>query len=226
MSDSARQSGVRAELVQLLYKRTKRNHKTSAPTATTYTTMNFRDMPPEIQSRILELCPPSDLAALSRVDTLGRDMAEYALYSRIQYCVRPSDLIIGSWQELELKEDGSLLRTLLNNSRKALIVKMLFVELLDEYDEEDDFHQACSMKANFVLVKLAEALAKTSNLADLRILHGQWMTKFNDSMDVFKGTRRICEVIRFVFTSGGIDGDLLLIIQRRLFQTPYTIPEV
>jgi hypothetical protein len=196
----------KAELdVQLLFKRN-HNHKLSAPTATTYTTMNFRDLPPEMQSRILEVCSPSALAVLSRVDTLGRDMAEYALYSRIQYCVRPSDLIIGSWQELELKEDGSLLHTLVNNSRKALMVKIFLVELLDEYDEEDAFHQACSMKANFILVKLAEALVKTSNLVDLRILHGQWMNDFDDSINVFKGTRRICEVIRFVFTSGGIDG--------------------
>jgi hypothetical protein len=80
--------------------------------------MVFRDLPPEIQSRILELCSPSDLAVLSRVHTSGRDMAEYALYSRIQYRARPSDLIIPSRDvendesSQELKEDRSLLHTL------------------------------------------------------------------------------------------------------------------
>lgn len=169
--------------------------------------MIFKDLPLEIHSRILELCPLSDLAVLSRVHTSGRDIAEDALYSRIQYCVRPSDLITGSWDELELKQDGSLLRTLTNYSQKALMVKIFYVELLDEYDEEDAFHEACSMKANFILVKLAEALVKTSNLVDLRIQHGQWMNDFDDSIDVFKGTRRISEVIRFVFRSSGIDSD-------------------
>ena len=175
--------------------------------------MNFRDLPPEMQSRILEVCSPSDLAVLSRVDALGRDMAEYALYSRIQYCVRPSELIIGSLREWELKEDGSLLHTLVNNPRKALMVKMFFVELHDEYDEEDAFHLVCSMKVDFILVKVAEALAKTSNLVDLRILHGQWMDDFD--VTAFKGIQRISEVIRLVFRRNGVDGDWLLIIQRQ-----------
>ena len=160
--------------------------------------MMFRDLPPEIQSHIFELCPPGDLAVLSRVHTSVRDMAEYALYSHIQYSVRPSDLIIGSQ---ELKQDGSLLHTLANNSQKALMVKMLYVVLVDEYDEENGTH---SMKADFILVKLAEVLVKLSHLVDLRILHGQWM---NDSDVLFKGTQRISEVIRFVFKSIGIDGD-------------------
>jgi hypothetical protein len=78
----------------------------------TASSMAFRDLPLEIQSRILEFCSPSDWAVLSRVHTSGRDMAEY---SRIQYRARPSDLIIPS-RDVEsdessqgLKEDRSLL---------------------------------------------------------------------------------------------------------------------
>ena len=36
--------------------------------------MVFSGLPLEIQSRILELCSPNDLAVLSRVHTLGRDL--------------------------------------------------------------------------------------------------------------------------------------------------------
>ena len=89
--------------------------------------MVFRDLPPEIQSHILELCSPSELAVLSRVHTSGQDLVESAPYSHIQYRVRPSDLIIQSYDEndeisQELKED-----TLANNSRKASMVKMFYV---------------------------------------------------------------------------------------------------
>jgi hypothetical protein len=162
--------------------------------------MLLRDLPPEIQSHILELCSPNDLAILSRVDTLGRDMAEYALYSCVKYLARPYDLII---PVCELKEDRSLLHTLSNNSGKASMVKMLYFELEDQYDENDGFVcRTHSMYSHFILVKLAEALVNMSNLVDLRIQHG-WM---NDS-DAFRGIRRISETIRFVFRSGGIDGD-------------------
>ena len=167
--------------------------------------MAFRDLPPEIQSRILEFCSPSDLAALSRVTPSGRDTVEYALYSRIQYCVRPSDLIKPSRDtendegSQELREDRSLLHTLANNSRKALMVRMFYVKLLDE---DGAFYGSCTMKAQFILVKLAETLRKMSNLLDLRILHCQWM---NNSDVLYKGTLRISEVIRFVSRSDEID---------------------
>ena len=121
-------------------------------------------------------------------------MAEYALYSRIQYCVRPSELIIGSLREWELKEDGSLLHTLVNNPRKALMVKMFDVEL-------DNERHAYRKATQFVLVKLAEVLVKMPNLVDLRILHGPME-------DLDKGIESISEVMRFVFKSGGTyDGD-------------------
>ena len=169
--------------------------------------MVFRDLPPEILSLILELCSPSDLAVLSRVHTSGRDMAEHALYSRIQYRSRPSDLIILSRnvennESLQLKEDRSLLHTFGNNSRKALMVKMFYVELEDEYDENTGFHGTCIKSTHFILVQLAEALVKMSNLVDLRILHG----RMDLDPEVCKGTRRISEVIRFVFRRGN-DGD-------------------
>lgn len=94
--------------------------------------MVFSGLPLEIQSRILELCSPNDLAVLSRVHTLGRDLAEYALYSHIQYRVRPADLIIPSREpevendesSQELNEDRSLLHTFANNSWKASMVKL------------------------------------------------------------------------------------------------------
>ena len=169
--------------------------------------MIFRDLPPEIQSRILEFCSPSDLAVLSRVHTLGRDMAEYALYSRIQFHARPSDLIITSCDTenneglQELKEDRSLLHTFANNARKASMVKMFYVELEDEFDENDvtDSYYACRKSTRFILVKLAEALVKMPNLVDLRILHGRM-----EDWDA-KATRGINEAIRYAFRSGNDD---------------------
>ena len=165
--------------------------------------MVFRDLPPEIQSRILALCSPSDLAVLSRVHTSGRDIAEYALYRRIHYRVRPSDMIIplpnvekGEGSQ-ELKEDRSLLHTFSNNSWKASMVKMFYVELVDEYEFDEDTmvhnRPACIKSTDFILVKLSEALVKMSNLVDLRILHSPM-----DSL----GTQRISDVIRYVFRSG------------------------
>ena len=168
--------------------------------------MVFRDLPLEIQSRILEFCSPNDLAVLSRVHTAGRDVAEYALYSRIQYRVRPSDQIKPSCNvedddesSQELKEDRSLLHTFAKNSWKASMVKMFYVEL----EDEDKFyentgihdHRTCINLTHFILVKLAEALVKMPNLVDLRILHSLM------DLDAFKRTRRISEVIRFVLIS-------------------------
>ena len=162
--------------------------------------MVFRDLPPEIQSLISRFCSPSDLATLSRVHTSGRDIAECALYSRIQYRARPSDLIIPSRDAKNdessqaLKEGRSLLHTLINNSRKALMVKMFDVEL-------DNERHAYRKATQFVLVKLAEILVKMPNLVDLRILHGPME-------DLDKGIESISEVMRFVFKSGGTyDGD-------------------
>ena len=182
--------------------------------------MVFSGLPLEIQSRILELCSPNDLAVLSRVHTLGRDLAEYALYSRIQYRVRPSDLIKPSrdvendQSPQELKEDRSLLHTFANNSRKASMVKVFYVGLDDEYGADDEvehddetigfiefhgFHDHCARikSIDFILVKLAEALVQMSNLVDLRILHSRM-----DDSDAPEGILKISEAIRYVFRSG------------------------
>ena len=169
--------------------------------------MVFRDLPPEIQSRILELCSPSDLAVLSRVHTSARDIAEYTLYSRVKYRARPSDLLTRSRNRRnvkddknprKLKEDKSLLHTFANNSRKASMVKMFDVELYS-----DNGYCGFRKATQFILGKLAEALIKMPKLVDLRIL----VTLHYHIKESDKGTRRISEVIRSVFRSGGVDGD-------------------
>ena len=181
--------------------------------------MVFIDLPPEIQSRILELCSPSDLAILSRVHTSGRDIAEHILYSRIQYRIWPPDVILISSRNvendeslLELREAGSLLHTVADNSWKASMVKMFHVELDDEdelwgSESDENFWSHDYLTriklTNFILVKLSEAIVKMSNLVDLRILHSQMRIY---DLDVFKGTRRISEVIRYIFRSGN-DGN-------------------
>ena len=126
-------------------------------------------------------------------------MAEYALYSCIQYRVRPSDLIILSRNiengesSQKLKEDRSLLHTFAINSRKASMVKMFHVELKDNFDANTYYTYIKPTPSHFILVKLAEALVKMSNLVDLRILH----SRMND-LGALKGTLRISEVIRYV----------------------------
>ena len=81
------------------------------------------------------------------------------------------------------------------------MVKMLYFELVDEFYDDNVSLMTYSSYNHFILAKLAEALEKTSNLVDLRILH----FRMND--DVF-GIRRLSEAIRFVFSkSGGIDGN-------------------
>ena len=71
------------------------------------------------------------------------------------------------------------------------MVKMFHVELKDNFDANT--YYTYIKPTHFILVKLAEALVKMSNLVDLRILH----SRMND-LDALKGTRRISEVIRYV----------------------------
>ena len=92
----------------------------------------------------------------------------------------------------KMKGDRSLWHTLANNSQKASMVKMFYVEL--EYVLGEDGPALYEKSTRFILIQLAEALVKMSNLADLRILH--------DQMDDLEGARRISEVIRYVFRSG------------------------
>jgi hypothetical protein len=192
--------------------------------ATTASHIILRNLPPEIQSRILELCSPSDLAVMSRVHTSLQNMAEYTLYSRIQYRARSFDLLkssrdVANFDEdtlvsPELRENKSLLHTFANNSRKASMVKMLYVELEDGLSSEEEFEweekfdedtEDDSKATQFILVKLAERLVKMPNLVDLRIIHGFLAM---DNFDSIKpGAQRISEVIRFVFRSGVNDSD-------------------
>ena len=76
---------------------------------------------------------------------------------------------------------------------------MFYVQLKDNFDGNTVTgpYYAYIQSTHFILVKLAEALVKMSNLVDLRILHG----RMND-LNALKGTRRISEVIRYVFSSG------------------------
>ena len=78
------------------------------------------------------------------------------------------------------------------------MVKMFYAELEDEYDEDiPGSYNTYEQSTQFILVKLAEVLVKMPNLVDLRILH----SKISD-FETLKGTRRISEVIRYVFRSG------------------------
>ena len=145
--------------------------------------MFLGDLPLEIRYNILEHCSPRDLAVLSRVHTSVRDVAEYALYSHIRYCAQPHDMVSSERVQAapqRLKEE-SLLHTFANNSRKASMVKALYIELEKKWGYDDAVH--------FVLVKLAEALEKMPNLVDLRIIYSP--------MKESEG--RITQAIRLVF---------------------------
>ena len=145
--------------------------------------MFLADLPPEIRCNISEHCSPRELAVLSRVNTSVRDVAEYALYSRIRYCVRPLDIVNSSWQATPQRlKEKSLLHTFANNSQKASMVKALYFELEKQWDCDDAVH--------FALIKLAEALEKMPNLVDLRIIY--------NSVKELEGRHRISQVIRFV----------------------------
>ena len=191
--------------------------------------MVFSGLPLEIQSRILELCSPNDLAVLSRVHTLGRDLAEYALYSHIQYRVRPSDLIKPSRDvendrsPQELKEDRSLLHTFANNSRKASMVKVFYVGLEDEYGADDEvehedefdelghddetigfiefhgFHDHCTRIKSIDFILVKLAEALVQ-MSNLVDL--RILHSRMDDSDAPEGILKISEAIRYVFRSG------------------------
>ena len=191
--------------------------------------MVFSGLPLEIQSRILELCSPNDLAVLSRVHTLGRDLAEYALYSHIQYRVRPSDLIKPSrdvendQSPQELKEDRSLLHTFANNSRKASMVKVFYVGLDDEYGADDEvehedefdelghddetigfiefhgFHDHCARIKSIDFILVKVAEALVQ-MSNLADL--RILHSRMDDLDAPEGILKISGAIRYVFRSG------------------------
>ena len=148
--------------------------------------MFLGDLALEIQYNILEHFLPSDLAVLSRVHTSVRDVMECALYSHVRYCAQPLDMVSSGDNQAtstpqRLNENRSLLHTFTTNSRKASMVKTLYIELEKNW--------GCDEAVCFVLVKLAEVLEKMPKLVDLRIIH-------SPTKDLSQG--RISQVIRFV----------------------------
>ncbi|KAF8330674.1 hypothetical protein F5887DRAFT_999910 [Amanita rubescens] len=114
--------------------------------------MHLGDLPIEIQNYVLQSCSPADLAVLSRTHTSLRDAAEYVLYGHIQICL---------WYNrvpgvTKILQEKTPLRTLVTNSRKASIVKALYLD-------------CNSVPENL----LAEALEKMTALVDLCIRYGE-----------------------------------------------------
>ena len=141
--------------------------------------MFLGDLPLDIRYGIFEHCSTSDLAALSRVHSSVRDVAENFLYSHIRYCAQPL---------APLGLNRSPLHTLATNSQKASMVKSFYIELENSWHHSFDDNEA-----HCVLVKLVEALEKMPNLVDSRILH-------RPMEDLSEG--RVSQVIRFVGGSG------------------------
>lgn len=141
----------------------------------------------EIWHEILRFCTSSTLSSLSRVNTSLRDLAEYVLYGHIYFSTCPFDLIrdkaCKSWA---LTEKRSLLHTLSTNTRKAAMVKALYIEFerVSSFGVERALHS--------ILVKLSGVLQNMPNLVDLRIVYDK-MT------DPSKGS--LSKMIRFVFNT-------------------------
>ncbi|KAF8341136.1 hypothetical protein F5887DRAFT_385693 [Amanita rubescens] len=130
--------------------------------------MRLAGLPLEIQVDILRLCSPKDLAVFSRVNISLRHVAEHVLYSHIEFSAGPAEMAILSDNRvpLALKEDRSLLHTLTAYPQKASIVKTFYVEL-----ETTELYNTHTKALQLVLIKLAEALGKMSNLIDFRVLY-------------------------------------------------------
>lgn len=130
--------------------------------------MRLGNLPLEIQVAVLRLCSPKDLAVFSRVNTSLRHVAEHVLYSRIDYSAGPAEMAILSDKRdpLALKDDRSLLHTLVAYPRKASIVKTFYIQL-----KTTSLYDTHTKALQLVLVKLAEALGKMPNLIDFRIVY-------------------------------------------------------
>lgn len=150
--------------------------------------MLLSGFPLEIHLRILQLCSRPDLAALSRAHTSLRDVAEYDLYHHIHFHKQPTDMAIFKSPSrcsdpVGLKEDRSLLHTLVASPRKASMVKIFSFEL------DYPIFNLDSEVIPFILAKLGEALEKTCNLRDFRVV-------YIPTGSLPEG--RISQVIRFV----------------------------
>jgi hypothetical protein len=148
----------------------------------------------DIQSQILQLCSPKDLANLSTVHTSLRDEAEYVFNSHIYVSIRAPDLIVGKgtrkspWALVEKRSP------LASNSRKAEMVKALDIDLAATGHRHP--YRVLPLMAS----KLAEVLETMPNLVDLRIKYG--LTS-NSSVE-----RTISQVIRFIFFQYAAHGNL------------------
>ena len=150
--------------------------------------MHLCEIAPELQLEILQFCPPRDLASLSTVHTSLRDVAEHALYSHIDFLIRPSDFI----QDWHYNE-GSLLHTLSTSARKSVMVKEVYIRFLgrDYWSQRasggsnsEDWHPAV------IMMYISDTLKKLPNLAELGIAY-PWCG------DPSGG--QLSQVLRFVF---------------------------
>ncbi len=151
-------------------------------------------------------CSSNDLAALSRVQTSVREVAEYVLYSHIHFRAGTHVFV---WED-----DRSPLRTLAANPRKAAIVKAFYVQI--KFGRPIPRRVA---EARLVLTKVAKALENLFNLVDLRIIY----------KPMGDPSGRISQVIRSVTVVLTIQCDCLLgsgAIQRWLLQTSYIISRI
>lgn len=119
----------------------------------------------EVQLQIFQLCSPNDLAVVSRVHSSLRDVAEYLLYSLIDFSSLDSDggtyNYLSPW-ESAVKKTAPLLSTLASNTWKASTITAFYIQL----DGDDDNRDVPCL----LLVELAGVLEKMPNLMDLRIL--------------------------------------------------------
>jgi hypothetical protein len=175
--------------------------------------MHLGDVAFDIQSQILQLCSPKDLANLSTVHTSLRDEAEYVLYSHIYFSIRAPDLIVGKGTRKSpwvLVEERSLLHTLASNSRKAEMVKALDIDIAATGHRHPD------RVLPLMVSKLAEVLETMPNLVDLRI---KYDLTFRSSVK-----RTISQVIRFVLNTPLENIGLLWHVQGRSLPTSYLVP--
>ena len=208
-----------AFLVSVSFKPSQTYHPTESAAFTANSML--LDLAPELQIQIMQFCSPDALSSLSGVQSSLRDIAEHLLYSHVYFYAQPLELI-QNWKsksrEWALKENRSLLHTLITNPRKAGMMKTLCVEFetfffCSKYSFE-------TLKAlHTFLVKLSEALRYLPNLVDLRIMHDK------TTFDISEGS--LSQAIRFVLRFGYRSCHyLMVIVQGRLLQTPYTMPRL
>ena len=176
--------------------------------------MHFGHLALEIHLHIIRFCSHSDLCSLARVHSSLRVTAEHVLYSHIYFCAWPFDLIQDqTWKSWKLKEDRSLLHTLASNTRKAAMVRVLWIDFenVGLYNSKETLHS--------ILLKLSEALPKMSNLVDLRVVYDDMLVDPSDGA-FGRAIRFVCSaIVKTVFI--GIKSGLA---QGQSPQTRHAIP--